>query len=107
MSKKKEQELPEQEIVEEKVEEPKVAPVQQKDKAENLTYVGPTIRNVIKRFTTFEKGILPESVEQKINEFPAMKILFVKAEDLPKAAADMVKQSALCSVYEQVKNKFI
>lgn len=73
----------------------------------NLMYLGPTIVGVVRHSTIFKNGVLPQKLNKCVEEFPAMKKLFVSMEELPTATKELNKdQSALGTIYSQVNKKF-
>lgn len=73
----------------------------------NLMYLGPTITGVVRHSTVFKDGVLPQKVNECVEQFPIMNKLFVAMEDLPAAARELEKeQSALKAIYSQVAKKF-
>ena len=73
----------------------------------NLMYLGPTINGVVQKSTIFKYGVLPQTVNKCVEEFPAMKKLLVSMEDLPAVTKELNKeQSALGTIYAQVAKKF-
>ena len=77
-------------------EKTKVAPVQQ------VIYIGPTIKGVVVENTVFSNG-LPEELNKKMQEVPAMKSLLVKVEDLARAKRCMnLEGSAENMCYKKV-----
>lgn len=73
----------------------------------NLMYLGPTITGVVRHSTIFKNGVLPQKLNECVEEFPAMKRLLVAMGDIPKATKEIVKeQSALATIYAQVDKKF-
>lgn len=73
----------------------------------NQMYLGPTITGVVRHSTIFKNGILPQKLNKCVEEFPAMKKLFVSMEELPTATKELNKdQSALGTIYAQVNKKF-
>lgn len=73
----------------------------------NLMYLGPTITGVVRHSTIFKNGVLPQKVNECVEQFPAMKKLFVTAEGIPAAVKELKKeQSALGTIYSQVSKKF-
>lgn len=76
-------------------------------KAGNLMYLGPTITGVVRHSTVFKDGVLPQKVNECVEQLPIMKKLFVTMEELPKASKELKKeQSALKTIYSQVAKKF-
>ena len=74
---------------------------------ENLMYLGPTITGVVRHSTIFKGGVLPMKVKECVEQFPAMKKLFVPMEDAPKVVRELKKeQSALGTIYSQTAKKF-
>ena len=72
----------------------------------NLMYLGPTI-GVVRHSVVFKDGVLPEKVKNCIKELPMMEKLFVEVENIPEAIKELNKQqSALGTIYTQVKKKF-
>ena len=70
-------------------------------------YLGPTIVGTVRHATIFSAGILPEKVQNRIKEFPAMERLFVSTDKLPWAVTELRKeQSALKTIYAQTAKKF-
>lgn len=73
----------------------------------NLMYLGPTITGVVRHSTVFKGGVLPQKVNECVEQFPIMNKLFVVMEELPAAARELGKeQSALKAIYFQVAKKF-
>lgn len=73
----------------------------------NLMYLGPTIVGVVRHSVVFKDGVLPEKVKNCIKELPMMEKLFVDVEKIPEAIKELnKKQSALGTIYTQVKKKF-
>ncbi len=73
----------------------------------NLMYLGPTIVGVVRHSVVFKDGVLPEKVKNCIKELPMMEKLFVEVENIPEAIKELNKQqSALGTIYTQVKKKF-
>lgn len=73
----------------------------------NLMYLGPTITGVVRHSTIFKNGVLPQKVKDCVEQFPAMKKLFVTMEDIPKAVKELKKeQSALATIHSQTAKKF-
>lgn len=77
MSTKKVEQTVEQKNTVAAEEKAKVALVQQ------LIYIGPTIKGVVVENTILKNGV-PEELEKKMQEVPAMKSLLVKVDDLAK-----------------------
>lgn len=76
-------------------------------KPANLMYLGPTITGVVRHSTVFKDGVLPQKVNECVEQFPMMKKLFVSLEEIPDAARELnKKQSALGTIYSQVDKKF-
>ena len=73
----------------------------------NLMYLGPTIVGVIRHSTIYKNGVLPDKVNECVEQFPIMKKLFVSMEELPGAVKELKKeQSALGTIYSQTAKKF-
>lgn len=73
----------------------------------NLMYLGPTIVGVIRHSTIYKNGVLPDKVNECVEQFPIMKKLFVSMEELPGAVKELKKeQSALRTIYSQTAKKF-
>ena len=74
----------------------------------NLMYLGPTITGVVRHSTIFKNGVLPQKVNECVEQFPAMKKLFVSMEEISGAVKELKKeQSALATIYSQTAKKFI
>ena len=73
----------------------------------NLMYLGPTIVGVIRHSTIYKNGVLPQKVKECVEQFPAMKKLFVSMKDVSWAVKELKKeQSALGTIYSQTAKKF-
>ena len=94
--------------VSEEVATPSVEVPKTKSEArENVTYVGPTIIGVVKSGVVFENGILPAKAQECVSKVPMMKKLFVPQSKIVEATKELCEeQSALCSIYRAVKEKF-
>ena len=76
-------------------------------KQSNLMYLGPTITGVVRQSTIFKNGVLPKKLNECVEQFPAMRKLFVSMEELPAVTKELNKeQSALGTIYSQVAKKF-
>lgn len=76
-------------------------------KTQNLMYLGPSITGVVRHSTVFKDGVFPQKLNDCVNEFPAMKKLFVPMDGIPAAFRELKKeQSALGTIYSQVIKKF-
>ena len=76
-------------------------------KQSNLMYLGPTIAGVVRHSTIFKNGVLPKKLNECVEQFPAMKKLFVTMGDIPKAVKELNKeQSLLGTIYSQTAKKF-
>ena len=76
-------------------------------KQSNLVDLGPTINGVVRHSTIFKNGVLPQKLNKCVEEFPAMKKLFVSMVELPLVTKELNKeQSALGTIYTQVAKKF-
>ncbi len=76
-------------------------------KSANLMYLGPTITGVVRHSTVFKDGVLPQKVNECVEQFPMMKKLFVGLDEVPAAANELnMKQSTLRTIYSQVSKKF-
>lgn len=81
--------------------------VTEKKKQGNVMYLGPTITGVIRHSINFKDGVLPDKVKECVDQFPAMKQLFVSTDEIPAAVKELSKaQSALKTIYSQVSKKF-
>ena len=76
------------------------------EKSGNVMYVGPTIKGRIRKSTVFKNGVLTPKAQQTLDEFPAMRILFVDIDDLAAAYNELATDSALKSVYQQAEERF-
>lgn len=82
-------------------------PVADKKEKRNLMYLGPTIVGVARHGTVFKGGILPAGAQECIAKFPPMSRLFVRLDEMPRAARQLKeKQGTLWAVYAQVEQKF-
>ena len=77
-----------------------------KENQGNLMYLGPTIIGVVRHSTVFKNGVLPQKVNECVEQLPMMKKLFVALEDVPKAVKELKKESVLGTIYSQVAKKF-
>ena len=85
----------------------KKTPAAKKAKQGNLMYLGPTITGVVRHSTIFKDGVLPQKVNECVEQFPAMKKLFVPMGEIPKVVKELRKeQSALGTIYSQIAKKF-
>ena len=74
-------------------------------KAAPMVYVGPSIRGVVRQYTTFTNG-LPKDLDKKAEEIPAIRGLIVPVNQLPKAMADIRNREGLCyALYKKVQSK--
>lgn len=78
---------------------------------EAVTYLGPTIKNVVEKGTVFSGGILTTIFEEKLKERPMLKSLLIPTSGLVKAKKELGnKESALSAIYrkeaeEEAKNE--
>lgn len=85
----------------------KKAPAAKKAKQGNLMYLGPTITGVVRHSTIFKDGVLPQKVNECVEQFPAMKKLFVPMGEIQNVVKELKKeQSALGTIYSQTAKKF-
>lgn len=81
--------------------------VKEVTKKSNVIYIGPTITGVVRHFTVFKDGVLPEKVTKCTAELPMMKRLFINKDYLPTAVKELrEKQSALSTIYVHTAKKF-
>lgn len=74
---------------------------------ENVVYLGPTIKGVAKYSTCYERGVLPQKVQDCIRELPMMKRLFVPVSGIVAATKELSKgQSVLNTIYSETDKKF-
>lgn len=70
---------------------------------EQVIYVGPTIKNVVKQHTVYTNG-LPAILEEKAKELPAIKKLVVPVSKLMEVRKQLEQTGTAYSVfYAQVK----
>lgn len=73
----------------------------------DLMYLGPTITGVVRYSTIFKNGVFPKRVNECVEQYPAMRRLFVTAEEIPAAVKELRKeQSVLKTICSQVSKKF-
>ena len=73
----------------------------------DLMYLGPTITGVVRHSTIFKNGVFTPKLNECVEQFPAMKKLFVEAEEIPNAVKELKKnQSYLKTIYNSVAKKF-
>ncbi len=78
-----------------------------KQDGENLMYIGPEIKGLIKHAVVFDKGILPEKVNRAIESYKPMKELFVTLEDMPKSLMEIkFGTGSLAIIYRNVEKRF-
>lgn len=81
--------------------------VVEKKTRNDLMYLGPTITGVIRYSTIFKNGVLPKKVNECVEQYPAMKKLFVAVGEIPAAVKELRKeQSVLKTIHSQVSKKF-
>ena len=73
---------------------------------EELMYIGPTIVGAVRQSTVFKEGVLPEAVLACVQEFPAMRRLFVPLDGLAEAMIQLKKNSVLSDIYSQTEKIF-
>lgn len=72
-------------------------------KTEQVIYVGPSIKNVVRQHTVYTNG-LPAILEEKAKELPAIKKLVVPVSKLTEVREQLKKTGTAYSVfYAQVK----
>ena len=73
----------------------------------NLTYIGPSIQNLIQHGTTFAGGVLPPRVRAAVEELPVAAKLFVPLEELPGAVKSLgMKNSVLAEVSDRMARRY-
>ena len=73
---------------------------------ENVIYLGPSIPNLISASTVFKDGILPEVVNEKIEELPMMVNLFIPISMMVEAVKEINREgSSLQLIYGKVKTE--
>lgn len=73
----------------------------------DLMYLGPTITGVVRHSTIFKNGVFTKKVSECVEQYPAMKKLFVEADGISNAVKELRKdQSYLKTIYSQVAKKF-
>lgn len=73
--------------------------------AEPVAYMGPDIKNVAINGTVYNNG-LPDALQKKIGEIPAIKGLVIPISGLAAAgAAIRTEGTALCTLYKAVSGK--
>lgn len=71
---------------------------------ENVIYLGPDIPNVISSSTVFEGGVLPDVVNEKIEELPILSNLFVSVSGMVEKVKELRKAgSSANTIYARVK----
>ena len=78
------------------------------EKVQDLMYIGPTVTGVIRHSTVFKSGVLTQKVKECVDEFPAMKRLFITTDCLPEAVRELRNsRSVLSAICTQVETRFI
>lgn len=73
----------------------------------NCVYLGPTIPKIAKHGTVYEKGILPERLEQLAVEMPAVRSLIVPLDRLNAMLKSINRAgSAEGRIYKAIKEKY-
>ena len=71
---------------------------------EAVTYLGPSISNVVEHGTVFVSGNLTNIMKEQVERVPALKGLLVKTSKLVQAKKDLRnKDSALSAIYRKVE----
>lgn len=99
-----------QEIVTEETQQIKKEEVKEVKQKEAVTYLGPTIKNVVESGTVFAAGRVTTTLEKKMEEITLLKSLLIPTSGLVKAKKELRdKESALSAIYrkaeEAVKNE--
>lgn len=71
--------------------EPETAAEPEKPK-EAVVYIGPTIERLVNHGTIYEGGVIPEYLEEKIREIPAIRGLIVPVSELAYAAREITRE---------------
>ena len=72
---------------------------------EAVVYLGPTIPRLVSTGTVFAGGKLPEALENKANQVPALRALIVPVSQYAEAVQGLKKPGRLKTLYEAVANK--
>lgn len=73
-------------------------------KKEAVTYLGPTIPNVVVHGTVFVEGNLTNIMSEKLEKVPVLKGLLIKTSKLVQAKKELRnKESALSAVYRKAE----
>ena len=71
---------------------------------ENVIYLGPDIPNIISSSTVVEGGVLPDVVNEKIEELPILSNLFVPVSGMVEKVKELNKDgSSANTIYARVK----
>lgn len=71
--------------------------VQEKQEAETVIYLGPTIKGVIQNGIILNNG-MPKKAKEAVKEFPALKMLFVPIKGIVKARKDLKKEASALKI---------
>lgn len=101
------QEVAVEEVAEE-VQEMQKEEVQEVKQKEAVTYLGPTIRNVVEYGTVFTNGTVTKILEEKMKQAPILKSLLIPTSGLVKAKKELGNyDSALSAIYRKAKEVMV
>ena len=78
-----------------------------KKKNETVVYCGPTIRGVVRRFTSFIGGVLPPELQERIDKCPALGELVVSTSALSDTNRQLKDPHSAMSVFYKAAENFI
>lgn len=81
--------------------------MKKKKSCETVVYCGPTIKGVVRRFTSFIDGVLPSELNEHIEKCPAIKELIVPANMLSDTNRQLRDPHSYMSVFFQKVEKYI
>lgn len=71
---------------------------------ENVIYLGPDIPNIISSSTVFEGGVLPDVVNEKIEELPILANLFVPVSGMVEKVKELNQAGSFANtLYARIK----